>query len=269
MTSLELFKADVRIERDLPYLDDAAAEAHRLDLYVPTQGEGPFPVVIYFYGGGWRSGDKRLFEHLGRAYAIRGFVAVVANYRLTPAVRFPAHAEDCADAVAWVYRTIANYGGDPQRLIVSGHSAGAHLAALIGLDVRYLSARGVPATALRAFVVISGVYDLRSHVGQTVFTRREYVEEAFGSTPDQLATASPILYIREGLPPFLVAVAEEDPDSLREQGKNFADALRAAGNEALFASVKGRDHFSIVRRFGPSDDPAVSAIIAFIQHVLG
>ncbi len=270
MTFLELFKADVRIERDLPYLEGSADPRHVLDVYAPREGvDGGLPVMIYFYGGGWRSGDKRLFEHLGRACAVRGIVAVVVNYRLTPEVRFPAHAEDCAAATRWVYERIADFGGDPRRIVITGHSAGAHLAAELALDARFIDHVGVPREILRGFVVISGVYDLGSHVESTVFTRREWVEEAFGATPAQLAAASPMTHIHDGLPSFLVVVAEEDPPALRDQGKRFADALRSAGNDALFLSVKGRDHFSIVRRFGPSDDTTANAVAQFVHHVAG
>src|SRR5688572_10938822 len=100
---LELFSADVRIERDVDYLPGSGSERHRLDVYAPPDAR-TLPVVVFFYGGGWRSGDKRLFEHLGRAFATRGIVAAVVNYRLTPVVRSPAHAEDCAAATAWVRR---------------------------------------------------------------------------------------------------------------------------------------------------------------------
>ena len=264
MTLPELFKADVRIERDVRYLggDDPR---HLLDIYAPQDAAG-LPVAVYFYGGGWRSGDKDLFEHLGRAFAVRGIVAVTVNYRLTPDVKSPAHARDCAAAVAWVLEHIAHYGGSPDLLFLTGHSAGAHLASLITVDRRYLNEAGVPADAVRGTVMISGVADLAAHSETTVFTSREYIEEAFGDSPEELASASPINYLRAGLPPFLVIVAEDDPPGLRAQGKNFADALRDAGGEVLYISVKGRDHFTIVRRFGPSDDTTAGAIADFIHH---
>ena len=265
MTFIDLFNADVTIQRDIPY-GRADEPRHMLDIYAPP-GAGGLPVVIFFYGGGWRSGDKRLFEHLGRAFAIRGIVAVTVNYRLTPAVRSPAHAEDCAEAVAWVHREIAAYGGDPERLVLMGHSAGAHLAALLTLDERLLAAHEVPHAAISGLVFISGVVDLNEHVGSTVFTSREFIEEAFGSAPDELAAASPISYVRGDLPPVLVVIAENDPPGLRDQGKRFADALREHGNDPVLISVRGRDHFSIVRRFGPDDDTTAMAIVEFVKHV--
>jgi acetyl esterase/lipase len=267
MTLYELFRADVAVHRDLPYVE-GGDERHRLDIYAPPGARG-LPVVIFFYGGGWRSGDKRLFEHLGRAFATRGIVAVTVNYRLTPAVTSPSHAEDCAAAVAWVHAGIGEYGGDPASLFLMGHSAGAHLAALLTVDGHYLAEAGAPAESLRGTILISGVADLRAHSQTTVFTSREQIEEAFGNSQEELEASSPILYVRPGLPPFLVVVAQEDPPGLRDQGKAFADALRDAGVDVLFISVKGRDHFSIVRRFGPSDDTTAEAVAEFIRHHAG
>jgi acetyl esterase/lipase len=264
MTFQDLFNADVAIERDVRYRDGGDPR-HLLDIYAPT-GASDLPVALYFYGGGWRSGDKRLFEHLGRALALRGIVLVAVNYRLTPSVVHPAHADDCAAAVAWTHANIAGYGGDPSEIFLIGHSAGAHLAALITLDEHFLAGAGLPPGTIRGTVMISGASDLRIHAETTVFTRREQIEEAFGRSEAGLAAASPVTYIRPGLPPFLVIVAENDPPGLREQGRRFADLLREAGGEALYISVKGRDHFSIVRRFGPSDDPTAGAIADFIKH---
>src|SRR5687768_18532550 len=120
MTFLDLFRADVTIARDIPY-GNVGDPRHMLDVYAPPGASG-LPVVVFFYGGGWRSGDKRLFEHLGRAFATRGIVAVTVNYRLTPAVVSPAHIQDCAAGCAWVQKNIAAYGGDARRIVLTGRS---------------------------------------------------------------------------------------------------------------------------------------------------
>jgi acetyl esterase/lipase len=198
--------------------------------------------------------------------AARGIIAVPVNYRLTPSVKSPEHARDCAAALRWVRDNIGRHGGDPRNIFLTGHSAGAHLAALIATDPRYLSDVGLDASDVRGVAMISGVADLRVHAETTVHTRREYIEEAFGDSSGALADASPIVHVHAGLPPFLVIVAENDPPGLRDQGRTFAEALREAGGDAVYISVKGRDHFSIVRRFGPSDDPTVGAIVEFIRH---
>ena len=267
MTFAELFSADVTIVRDIAYRTDIVDERHVLDVYAPPASDR-LPVVVFFYGGGWRSGDKRLFEHLGRSFALRGIVAVVVNYRLTPQVKSPSHIDDCAAACAWTQRNIQKHGGDPGRIALMGHSAGAHLATLLAVDDTHLRRHGFEAQPI-AVVSVSGVYDLSSHVDSTVFTSAEHVREAFGQSDEELAASSPLRFVRSELPPFLVIVAEDDPEGLREQAREFVDALREAGNAPMFLSVKGRDHFSIVRRFGPSSDTTATAIAEFIHHVAG
>src|SRR5688500_5853546 len=169
MTIQEIFSATVHIERDIAYEPRSNDARHRLDVYSPPDASS-HPVVIFFYGGGWRSGDKRLFEHLGRAFALRGIVAVVANYRLTPAVVSPKHVQDCAAACALVQQNIERFGGATRRIVLMGHSAGAHLAALLAVDEKYLTAVGFDRSSVCGVVAISGVYDLVSHIDSTVFT---------------------------------------------------------------------------------------------------
>ncbi len=265
MTFIELFNADVAIEKDVRYREGDNPR-HTLDIYAPPDAEG-LPVVVWFYGGGWRSGDKRLFEHLGRAFAVRGIVTVTVNYRLTPEVTWPENGEDCAAAVGWAYRNIGTYGGDPSRLFLVGHSAGAHLAAMITLNRSFLKDADVPESAVQGCVMISGATDLPGHVGSTRFTSREHVEETFGSSTEELAEASPRTWVRDDAPPFLIMVAERDPEGLREQGKELSDDLREAGATVRYLIVNNHDHFSIVRRFGPSDDVTANAITEFIRRI--
>ena len=264
MTFLDLFNADVRIEREIRYREGNHPR-HTLDLYAPPDGSD-LPVALWFYGGGWRSGDKRLFEHLGRAFAVRGIVLVAINYRLSPEVRYPENAEDCAHAVRWVDEKIGEFGGDREKIFLTGHSAGAHLAAIVTLDARHLESVGLDTSVVHGCVMISGATDLAGHVGSTRFTAREHIEETFGATQAELALASPVSHVRDDAPPFLVMVAERDPDGLKEQGKELADRLREADVPSRYLVVNGHDHFSIVRRFGPSDDTTANVAAEFINH---
>ncbi|MCB0712148.1 MAG: alpha/beta hydrolase [Ignavibacteriae bacterium] len=265
MTFLELFKQDVAIAKNIPFGLEGE-ERLTLDIYAPPNAHG-LPVTMWFYGGGWRSGDKRLFEHLGRAFAVRGIVAVAANYRLTPEVKYPTNAEDCAAATAWVYRNIGRYGGNPEALFVAGHSAGAHLAAMIALDERFLEREGLSNSIIRGVVMVSGAADLAEYVHSSVFTAREHIEETFGRDEVALRAASPINWVSSDDPPFLVITAENDPPGLRKQGKALAEALRNVDVLARYISVRGRDHFSIVRRFGSGDDTTANSAAEFIQRL--
>jgi acetyl esterase/lipase len=128
-----------------------------VDVYTPKQAaEQPRAVVIFFYGGGWQTGSKGEYRFAGEALAAQGFVAVVPDYRVYPEVRFPLFLEDGAGAVRWVHDHIQEFGGDPQRVFLMGHSAGAHIAAMLALDPRYLAAQGLAPKDLRGFIGVAG-----------------------------------------------------------------------------------------------------------------
>lgn len=128
----------------------------RLDVYRPTEVKEPAPVVVFLYGGRWNSGSRQDYHVLGDALTRRGWVAVVPDYRLSPGVRFPAWVEDGARAVRWARDHAARFGGDTSRIFVVGHSAGAHTAALLALDEHFLRGAGVPAGAVKGYVLLAG-----------------------------------------------------------------------------------------------------------------
>jgi acetyl esterase/lipase len=131
----------------------------QLDVYVPTTAAGPRPVVVFWHGGSWRQGDKADYRFVGAALAESGYVAVVANYRHYPQVKMPGYMSDAAQAARWAAAHAAEFGGAPERLYLMGHSAGAHLAALVTLDARYFTAAGGPAPRIAGVIGLSGPYD--------------------------------------------------------------------------------------------------------------
>ena len=130
-----------------------------LDVYKPEGKSGPYPVIVVFYGGSWNSGRRQDYAFLGRALASRDFVAVVADYRLVPEIRFPVFLEDAASAVVWAHQNAQNFGGDPGRLYLFGHSAGAYIAAMVALDGQYLKAAGASPAIIKGVAALSGPYD--------------------------------------------------------------------------------------------------------------
>jgi acetyl esterase/lipase len=133
----------------------------RLDVHRPAPSASPAPVLVFFYGGDWRTGSKANYRFVAQAFASHGYLVVIPDYRLHPAVTFPAFVEDAAAAVRWTRDHADEYGGDPHRLFLAGHSAGAHLAAMLTLDARYLDAVGVPRDAIRATAGLSGPYNFK------------------------------------------------------------------------------------------------------------
>ena len=206
---------------DIAYGADAR---QRLDVYAPTatRGPGPAPVVLFFYGGNWNSGDRAHYQFVGEALASRGMVAVIADYRLYPQVRYPAFLEDGALALAWAARHAQQYGGDPQRLYLMGHSAGAYNAAMVALDPHWLAATGTPHSAVRGWIGLAGPYDFIPVQNQD--TRPVFFY------PDTPPESQPINHVAANSPPALLLAPARDAlvDPLRNTG-GLAGKLRAAG----------------------------------------
>lgn len=191
----------------------------RLDLYAPRRRGGePLPIIVFFYGGSWNSGTKDGYAFAGRALAARGFLVAIPDYRLVPEVRFPAFLEDGAAAVRWVRAHAGRYGGDPDRIVLAGHSAGAYNAAMLSLDPRWL---GPDRPAIRGFAGLAGPYDFLPF--DTPASRA-----AFGEAPDPPAT-QPVRFASPGDPPALLLVAGKDDLVRPRNAISLAAALRGAG----------------------------------------
>ncbi len=221
VTVLNALAPGTGIETDVPY---APGERHALDIYRPGEQEG-LPVVVFVYGGGWKSGDKAQYRFVAAALAQRGYVTVVPDYRVFPAARFPAFVEDAAAAVAWTRANIGAHGGDPGRIFLMGHSAGAHIALLLTLDKRYLAAQGLdPDTAITGTIGLAGPYDFLP-------LRDPELDGIFAPAGD-LRQTQPVTFARAGAPPLLLATGEHDTTVLPRNTANLAQAVRDAGGQA-------------------------------------
>lgn len=232
---------------DLPYGSDPL---QRLDLYEP-RGGGPAPMLLFVHGGGWSIGDKTELSWLGAKLAEQGVLVAVTNYRLSPAVQHPAHAQDVARAVAWLYRNGPSYGGDPQRLYIGGHSAGAHLASLVALDDAFLGAEGLSPSVIRSVVGVSGAgYDLDARYAASPLAQIFYA--AFGKDPTRWALAAPLHYVAKGAPPFLLVHGLNDGEAPAAGAETFAQALKADGAKIRLELLPGLDHQSALVAALPS-----------------
>ena len=248
-----------RVARDRVYGDDPRQQ---FDLYAPSEGRD-WPVLVFFHGGGWDSGSKDLYGWVAQALAAQGFLVAAPSYRLVPQVRFPAFVEDAAAAVAAVHRVAAEYGGDPRRLGVVGHSAGAHLALLITLDGRYLERAGA-ADVIRAAAGLSGPYEfLPFDVPASV--------NAFGHWPRPEET-QPIHYARGNAAPIWLAHGERDVTVHAEDSILLAEAIRAAGGQAELVLYPELDHAGVLAAFSPifrGRAPVLADCANFLRRTLG
>jgi acetyl esterase/lipase len=282
---------------------DADPVHHRLDLYLP-ESKKDFPVLVLVHGGAWMLGDKSFFgwgKDLGRYFASRGIGVVMPSYRLSPSVKHPEHVKDVARAVAWTYRHIACYGGDPKELFLCGHSAGGHLVALLASDPRYLRAEKMSLKDIKGVIAVSGVYrvppldlglDLtgfsvralnavaglfgqssRPAFPQAATGRRAQAglpinlfSIVFGADAKVCAAASPRNHVRPGLPPFLLITAEHDLPFLPGMAHDFAQALRAARCDVQEMQIKDRDHEEVMFFASNYADPVARAIEDFVYR---
>jgi acetyl esterase/lipase len=224
---------------DLPY---GPHLEQRLDLFLPERSTHP-PVVLIIHGGGWSVGDKSQYAAVGDCLARDGFFVAIANYRLSPAVQHPAHAEDVAQAVHWCHEHAARYGADIDRICLIGHSSGAHLAALVALDSTYLAAQGLTTAHICRVIGIAGVgYDLDKPYALT--PAAPFLVPIFGPDFSRWAHAAPLRYVTSEAPAFLLVHGLADTEAPPASTEVFARALQGAGVIAKLALLPGENHIS-------------------------
>jgi acetyl esterase/lipase len=268
-----------QVVHDLAYWDgpDADPEKNVLDLFVPKAPDG-WPVLVFIHGGGWTSGDKGLraggadiYGNIGRFYAAHGIGVAVISYRLQPQVAWPEQLTDVARAVAWVHANVARWGGDPNAIVVSGHSAGGQFAARVALDPAPLAALGVPHSVIKGFVSVSGAgLDFTDPESWRLGQPRDYYEKRFRNgdrTDTWMREASPALFVDAHSPPGLVVYAEGDSADLRRQGDVLATKLRKAGVTTSTAVVPGSSHTRIILTLSRDDTVSAQAILRFVDEV--
>lgn len=267
--------AEARVVRDVAYVDVPVSELQRLDLYAPKRANAcvEVPIVVWVHGGGWATGDKRgAAATKARLFNDLGYLFVSVNYRLSAPAgdpnrpMHPDHADDIGAAIAWLEANAARYGGDGDRIALLGHSAGAHLVALVGLDPTYVSRAGGTVQAVRCV----GSYDTASYdlVQRSAETR--LVANAFGSDEATLRDASPATHLgdRTRLPDLQVAV-RGTPDRRASQTA-FADAAEAAGAAVTMLEAIGLTHGDVNRLIGAPDDLRMTPpVTEFVNECLG
>jgi acetyl esterase/lipase len=227
----------VEITRSISYGDGAR---RTLDVYRPSSAVDA-PVVVFFYGGSWQSGSKRTYKFVGSALARRGYVVVIPDYGVYPPTRYPGFLDDGAKALRWVKDNAARFGGDPNKLFVMGHSAGAYIAAMLALDDRWLRTVNMrPDRDIDGLIGISGPYDFLPLRGGTLRT-------IFGAADD--ATTQPISHVSPGAPPTLLITGKNDNVVDPDNSTRLAARLRAAGDNVTVLTYSWVGHLSIIGTF--------------------
>ena len=240
----------------------AERSRHRLDICRPSDAIDA-PVIIFFYGGAWRSGNKELYRYVAKALARLGYVVVVPDYRIFPEVRYPDFLEDGALVVRWVKGNVARFGGDPEKIFLKGHSAGAHIAAMLSIDGRWLGKVGLrPGRDIAGLIGIAGPYDYMPLHDETL-------KVIFGGA--NRPETQPIFHVSPGAPPSLLITGGRD--RLVEPGNStrLAARLVAAGNTAKVLVYRRVGHYIIIAALAPALRflvPVLRDVDAFIADTL-
>jgi arylformamidase len=262
------------VKKDVPYGD---LERQVLDIHAPKDAKN-LPVVFWIHGGGWQAGDKSLVQEKPKMFVERGFVFVSTNYRLLPKVEMETIFRDVAKSIGWVHKNISAHGGDPNRLFVMGHSAGAQLAALICIDERYLKSEGVPFSALQGCVPVDGdTYDVPAII-ETAETRLRVHGEPmpknghrikFGNDPEKHKDYSAVTHVAKGkgIPPFLILFVGDHPDT-GAQARRLAKVLKESEIPAIAFGAKETNHSKLNDNLGTPGDPATKAVDDFLAGLL-
>lgn len=222
------------VYRDIAYGGDPR---QMLDIYVPHGLTGPAPVLLFFHGGAWQSGRRGHYLAFGQAFASAGIVTIVADYRLYPQVRFPAFVQDGAAALAWAHAHAGEFGGDADRIFVSGHSAGAYNAVMLGADPQYLAAAGGTLEWVRGVIGIAGPYDILP------LTDPRFIA-IFNGANDPMTM--PIHHVTGPRPPMLLAAGTADRTVGPANSTRMAARLATRGSAATLRSYAGIGHIGII-----------------------
>lgn len=264
------------IKRDVPYIEKAD-KLQTLDVYAPAKGKG-LPVVFWIHGGGWQAGDKSEVHTKPEVFNEKGFVFVSTNYRLLPKVDMATLTRDVAKAIRWVHDHIAEYGGDPKRLWIMGHSAGAQLAALLCTDERYLKEEGLSLAIIKGCVPVDGdTYDIPAMIEVAELRYRLHGlplpkfghRIKFGDDASKHKDFSAVTHVAKGkgIPPFLILYVAGHPD-VTAQALRLGNVLKAADVPVTVFGAKETTHTKINADLGRSGEPTTEALFAFVEKAV-
>ncbi len=257
--------------RDLPYAGPESTPLQKLDLYRDNEAEGIQPVVMLIHGGDWTKGDKSDEGLLVPKVAWlleQGYVVVSVNYRLVPDAKHAEQVEDVCRAIAWVQKHVARYAGDPERIWLLGHSAGAQLATLAAVDADRQKAAGVDRRALRGVVLLDGAgYDVPRQIAslRKKSPMKAVYQKAFTDDPAAQFNASPVSRVSVKPPPLLI-LHVADRKSSADQASALAEALKAKEGQVQVLATAGKTHESINADCGKPGDPVTAAVAGFLKH---
>ncbi len=242
------------------------AERHRLDVYAPRKKEKLNEVLVFIHGGSWNSGDKSIYKFLGRRFARKGVVTVVINYRLSPGAEYDEMAMDAARAVKWVEENIKAYGGDPNKIFVSGHSAGGHLTSLISIKDQYFDSLGISNPVKGAILIDAAGLDMYAYLKEHQSGEGAMYLDTFTRNPENWKEASPIYYLHEDMPPLLIYRGGRTYPSIIKSTEAFVAQLEKIVPEPNYKVQESKKHVPMITQFLFTLNPRYTEMLRFMEN---
>ncbi|MCA8998511.1 MAG: alpha/beta hydrolase [Planctomycetaceae bacterium] len=265
LTLAQADAAEIQVKRNVPYTQPNDSQ-RRLDIYSTEPAEDR-PIMVWIHGGGWKRGDKAAVQDKPKAFLEHGFLFVSINYRFVPEVTVAEMTADVARAIRWVHDHASEFGGNADEVFLGGHSAGAHLAALVCTDESYLQAEGLTLAQVKGCVPVdTAMYDIPTRIEASGPRQADYYRELFGQEIATQRKLSPITHVApdKGIPPFLILHVADRVDSTT-QSQALAKALKQAGVAAKVVPAKGKTHGTINRDLGTPVDESTIALFQFLS----
>jgi acetyl esterase/lipase len=266
LVNVRIVRAPAEIEKasDIAYLpnpnESEYAEAQcKLDVFYP-KGVKDFPTIVFFHGGGLRGGERQWGDIVAERFVPEGIAVVTVSYRFSPKVKHPVYIEDAAASVAWTIKNIEEYGGNPDKIFISGHSAGGYLALMVGMDPRYLEKHGIEMDRLAGLMPISG---------QTITHSTIRRERGIAEGTQHVDEYAPLYYAHKAPLPSLCIAGSDDLPLRGAENEYLVEVQQSAGNDNVtYLEVAKRDHDTIYSYINKPGDEVASAMLAFMHKTM-
>jgi acetyl esterase/lipase len=267
LSGISIAFAGIDVKRNIPYKGQEQNVRNLLDVYYPKKTGSPKDVLVFIHGGSWDSGKKETYWWLGRNMAQKNVVSVIINYRLSPEAQFEKMAFDCADAVKWVKDSIAQFGGNPDRIFVMGHSAGGHLAALINNDVRFFNRIGIP-NPIRAVILNDGFgMDMFEYLNVAENNKQtESFKNTFSTDVNLWEKGSPLFYLENVQNPYLIFVGENTYPAIKLQSDRLHKELTKANKRSEITIIDGKKHIGMIAQMIFKRNKMYTMILNFMDR---
>ena len=237
----------------------------QLNVYSTRRHRKPQPVFVFIHGGNWNSGKKETYHLLGKKFAHKNITTVIIDYPLSPSAGYHEMAADAAMAVKWVKDSIGYYGGNPEKIFVSGHSAGGHLAALIAVDDDYFDTLGVANPIQGAILIDAAGLDMYTYLKEERFDQNHTYMRTFGADTTTWKMASPLHYLKQSSPPMLLYAGRKTYASILKGNDTFAGALERLGIVHVYKKQRGKKHIAMIVQYLNSWNPRYREIRKFMD----